>query len=242
MPTLAFGPKADLLITGGTDAVTRLWKIDTMQPLHAVKGHEKTLYAAAFAPSGKLAATACADGRIVLWEVERGTQVRVIQAGGRLNGLAFSRDGELLYGGGWSGVQIWVVASGQRQSDLEGFDGPVNGMCTDAGGRLLAASGAGGLRVWDLEDHRLLHTLPVSGSDVYPVALHPDRRLAAAGGEDGSVRVWDLDSRELVQTVAAHRGRVHGLCFDPAGTVLATAGEDTFIRLWRVRAPRPTGR
>ena len=84
------------MISGGTDSKVRLWKVKGMEQVAKLSGHVSTLYASAVHPSGGLAATADASGKVILWDVEGEKSVWTLEAGGRLNGLAFSPDGALL--------------------------------------------------------------------------------------------------------------------------------------------------
>ena len=81
----------------------------------------------AFAPDGRLLATAGEDGAVWLWELATGAELR--RVGGpddRLHGAAFSPDGRMLAAvGNDADVRLWVLA------DLLGAEMPGGLRATD---------------------------------------------------------------------------------------------------------------
>jgi WD40 repeat protein len=61
---------------------------------------------------------------------------------------------------------------------------------------------------------------------VKTVALAPDAKHIASGGEDGTVRLWDGQSGALLAAWPTHQGDVASLQFAPRGDLLASAGND----------------
>jgi WD40 repeat protein len=70
---LAYSPRIDCLATGGWDANThsamRLWDAGTGMECAYLQGHNLPVTALAFAPSGKLLASAGRDARVNLWDL-----------------------------------------------------------------------------------------------------------------------------------------------------------------------------
>src|SRR5262249_19091705 len=69
---------------------------------------------------------------------------------------------------------------------------------------------------------------------VHRVAISPDGKLAASGGDD-PIRLWDLATAKEIRQFRGHQSSLSGVAFSPDGTVLASSGhQDQTVRIWEV--------
>src|SRR5579885_746744 len=67
---------------------------------------------------------------------------------------------------------------------------------------------------------------------VYAVAVSPDGKLIAGGGEDRHIHLWGAGQMAERHALPSHGGRVGALAFAPGGKLLASGGTDNTVRLW----------
>lgn len=81
----------------------------------------------------------------------------------------------------------------------------------------------------------LAKTITGDSSSVNPVAITPDGKTLASGGDDGTIRLWNLQTGELKKTFKGHKSAVSVLVFSPDGQTLATGSADESIKLWNLQ-------
>jgi WD40 repeat protein len=85
------------------------------------------------------------------------------------------------------------------------------------------------------KESQLDHEQNTAGQ-VYAVALAPDGRTMAIGGDGRTVVLWDLTDRHrprrLGQPLTGHTNAVSAVVFAPDGHTLAAASDDETVILW----------
>jgi WD40 repeat protein len=148
----------------------------------------------AFSPDGRYLAATSADGVIHVWDVIRGSELRLPAHGIGPSVVAFHRGGRLLASAGADGcLALWDAETGQQLTLLEGGpgDGPVVSFAP-AGDRLAWATERSDLRVWDARGRADVLRVPGAQGRVNALTFtHAGARLVGAGG-DSVLRAWDL--------------------------------------------------
>jgi len=71
---------------------------------------------------------------------------------------------------------------------------------------------------------------------VFAVALAPDGKTLASGGDDRLIRLWETATGKELRTFAGHTDGVNAVAFFSDGKTLVSAGEDGIARLWNVES------
>ena len=75
-------------------------------------------------------------------------------------------------------------------------------------------------------------TLEADREGAYALAVSPDGKIIATGGNDKAVKLWDAGTRSLIGELEGHTGTVTTLDFSPDGKLLASGSTDKTIKIW----------
>jgi WD40 repeat protein len=210
---VAYSPDGDYLATASWDGTAKI--IDSSGRVIRALPKEKDSFLndVAFSPDGRLLATAVVtykgswEGRVRIWDWERGEPVRTITSEVSVAGVPVSVDFDptgsriLIAGDNGLGV-IWDVKSGSRVAVLGGQGGMSEAAFSPDGARVATARWDGTVRLFNAATGEEQLVLPGSGCEVGGVAFSPDGTKLASTSCDG-VRIWALDIDDLI--VIAHR-------------------------------------
>jgi serine/threonine protein kinase/WD40 repeat protein/Flp pilus assembly protein TadD len=192
----------------------------------------------------RLLATGHGDGRVFVWDVERGRLASVLQ-GHTSNVIRcqFAPESHLLATDSWDGTsRLWNASTGESLATVPSLH--FMGFSPD--GRRAAFSNGPMLRVWDVAHGQEVSTLNplVIGNrtevtpldEVRAARFSPDNRLAALAAGTG-VNLYDVASgRELAYLDA---GSGNSVLFDQVGRSLISYSDRGLFR-WPIR-PGPDG-
>jgi WD40 repeat protein len=235
---LAFSPDGELLASGGSEGILRLWQ----PPNNSwwLKGHQESVLAIAFSPDGRYLATGAADRLIDIWTVrDRQLVAPANPQQHPITAVSFVSPGTVLFGIGdrpnpvSRPATLFLLDLPAGKPRPLGF-GVVNGI------RALAALPDRKLAAW-ATDNKILRVQDVARppgkpavlqKDCRAIAISPDaRRLAVTS--DWEILLFDLDRwPERPKTLGRHQGTVSALAFGPDGRTLLSGGWDNAVRVW----------
>jgi hypothetical protein len=150
---IAFSPDGKFLASGDRNGGIEVWETGTdPKPFSTLAGHKAGVTALAFMPG--VLASASEDGKVTLWNVKDGTEMKSWAAhnGGAL-WAEFSPDGRLATCGRDKVAKIWD-ATGKQIAATEAFS-DLAVRCTINGERVIATDWTGEVRVCSLDGKRI---------------------------------------------------------------------------------------
>ncbi len=140
--TTTFSPDSKILAVGNRNSTTKLFDVATggmLQELSKSSSHELR-----FSPDGEVLAVAYVDGRVALWSVHDGTQLRIADTGAQETyTVDWSPDGQILATAGReSNIILWRAEDLSVLARLPAPEWVVRVKFSPDGTRLLSAGGA----------------------------------------------------------------------------------------------------
>jgi WD40 repeat protein len=114
----------------------------------------------------------------------------------------------------------------------------VAGLVYSPNGKFLVSlvyNGFYAVQVWDATTGKKLRELHRTEGDqdrVIALAVSPDGKTLATGGDDKIVRLWEVASGQERRRFVGHRNFVSTLAFSADGRLLASGSWDTTVLVW----------
>ncbi|MFI0369241.1 hypothetical protein ACH35V_15260 [Actinomadura sp. 1N219] len=233
--SVAFSPSGRRLATGGGGSPLRIWSLTKGRPQPertAARGEPEQV---AFSPRGPWAATVEGDTPQV-WDVlsppggEWKPQVELPRHAPKLNGLAFSRDGQRMATYGADGlIRIWTTGADADPLTLRPPGDPRGVAFTDKS--LVSVEADGTLRQWDIATGT---PTPAQGR---PLALSADTETLATSAapmslttpQDVRIRIWRGSGTTEIK---GPRDSGYKVALSPDGRLMAGLGRAGTLTLW----------
>jgi WD40 repeat protein len=249
--SVAYGSdgKMKMLATGSGDRTAAVWDVTGTFPrlIHPpLRGHQDQVYRVAFSHDGKRLATAGFDKRLILWDIQSGDKLAVLEKhADQLRDVAYSPDGDYLASvdadgfaflftletNGLPGASTKVVhyLDGKAQASAVAFRPGTNQWAT--------AGYDGTVSLWDYTGNRL-GTL-VAGNKLYRLAFSPDGKSISALGRKW-IFTWPVSAFQSSQVEPADVLKIEGTGYCPSlayspdldGSQIAVGCKDGKVRLY----------
>jgi WD40 repeat protein len=239
---VGFSPDGRYVVSGGTEALTRMWTRSNAVPHFVLPGHGAGTEAATFSPDGtKILTTFGAPVYSAqLWNTQTGVVERdLFGHTGWLLTAVFSPDGQRIATGAQDGTaRLWDVATGAL---IRTFSSPgtwIQAVAVSSNGFYLASGDSGGIvRLWNATNGQLLRTFELNAGSVTSLMFSPATGELLVAWADGFLRTFDPATGELKLDSITPAAFLESATFSPDGRfILGGEGWPFFTaRLWDAR-------
>lgn len=209
------------------DKIVRFFELPP-PPMQNLAGHKAQVYAVAFSPDGKLAASGGADNTIIVWDLATGAAQKTLAGHtAQVYSVAFSPDGkQLISGSGDKNVTLWDLAEGKALKSFAGAQDAVYQVAFAPGGTQVLGAGVDKLiHLWDIAAGNEVRTFAGAPDEIYGLAISPSGKRLATSGYGGSLVIWDFDAAKPLHQQNLSFG-AYSVAYNPSGAQVVVANND----------------
>ncbi|MBW1809818.1 MAG: WD40 repeat domain-containing protein, partial [Deltaproteobacteria bacterium] len=219
----------------GSVAVISHWDLNGRKKEELFLTHVKDIRSMTFSPDGHLAAFSDSEGRITLWNLEKGKEISKRTEGhsSTVSSVAYSQDGKRLASMDTEGnLIIWNISSGAAtwRKNLE-YDGVA--VVSFVQGDVIATAYEKKIKVLNVSNGNLMAQYNTA-NQLRTMDLSQDGKRLAVGDSEGSIKIVDVRDGKEIAEFTGHEGLVLSVSFSPDGMSLLSGGAGPLIRTWDV--------
>lgn len=228
--------------------IIRAWDVETGKHLRQFAPKKGGVMALAFAPDGKLLATAGnpsgqvfgaisteTSAPITLWDPATGKEKGSIKGnGGAVTGLAFSPDSKSLASTGFDRtLRLWDVKTGKELAQATGSRMTLSCVAFGPDGQTIASGGYENIiRLWNVPSLKERPVAQGHDTGVAYVAFSPDGKRMITGASFDSVLIWDAATGKRIKKLPETYMIGHGAALSPDGKLILAGTSDQAVKIY----------
>ncbi len=237
VPTAAFSPDGERIVTGSHDRSARVWSTRSGETLLVLNGHVNTVLSASFSSDGEQILTGGFDNQLRLWDARIGQPLaRWSSSAGGVRRCGFSPDEQWILVAGQLSAALIDARTGEVVRGFAGHSQHLNDAAYGPDGLHVAtASRDQTARLYDARTGALVHALEGHRGFVWGVAFSPDGMRLLTTGADGMARIWSVGTGAC-ELVIQSTGELRKGSFSPDGRRVVIGCLDGRARVWNTES------
>jgi len=208
------------------------------QIIQKINSNTKIVNAVAIFPNGKLAITGSEDNTCILWNLETGAIIHILEGHTKnIASIAITPNGQYAISGSEDNTCIlWDLNKGNLIKTLLGHKGRVNSVAITADGqKAISGSEDNTCILWDLNKGNLINTLLGHKGSVNSLSITADGQKAISGSDDNTCIVWDLKKCKSIKILKGHTNSIGIISFTPDGKRAVSGSWDNTCVFWDIK-------
>ena len=199
---MALHPTLDILVTGGRDAVARVWDIRTKNQIHVLSGHEHTVASVLTKSTNPQVITGSHDSTVKLWDIVAGKCMTTLTHHQKsIRALAKPSFENTFVSGAPDCLKKWQGKDGRFIKSFTGHKAVINALALNDDGVLVSGGDDGSMHFWD---YKTGYNFQQAQSQVQPGSLEAENGIMAlqfdltgsrliTGEADKTIKIWKQD-------------------------------------------------
>lgn len=207
----------------------------TGEAVAILKGHQGGVFGVSLREDGRQLASAGADGKVILWDIDSGTEIHSFETDATVTSVILSEDGRIVAAGIQGGVRVWDVTERQLLKSLSLPGNQVEKVVLSLDGRMIAGCNSTHYAVWTLDGGVILEGKHSREEWAHGIAFSPDGTTFVTANVE-RLEFYNLSTRKLTADIPAHSQRIFSLAYFPDGERLVTKTHFGEIKIWDTKS------
>lgn len=166
--------------------------------------HDAAFDGITWSPNGNYLAGGSEKGEVVLWDTKTWNKFLILEAGGTVNSLQFTKDTRKL------------IAAGNKLNDAESVKGERHGF----------------VKAWDVQDNwKVIFEIKAQEKSTKSVRLSPDERSFAIAGFANQLKVFTFPEAKEIAVVNVPK-KLEAIAYHPEGNFLFAGGHGKNLKIY----------